>query len=254
MPGHVPDSTVYEVERGDSGVVVYAIQKSLNATSVTANKIVVDTAYGDQTVERVKAFQDKKGLFVDGKFGPKTSEAMAIALFPKIRSTTIPDGLLRGLVEGESGNLIGAVNTSVAGGIDCSYCQRRVYDEDYNNLDVCFRAFDPLYQMNLFANRLRSRKEVYDGRAAVKNDETAWRLSTLYHNYPYAAEKISQVGVNGLSAYWSSPQDWVENIGAKMDDGTPVRTPLGWCKYYSLGAPEYNHKGKMVKYVTQWID
>jgi hypothetical protein len=250
----IPSETVYSSENGDAGVVVYAIQKALNATALKPeNKIVVDSAYGDSTEEAVRRFQVKKGIDDDGKFGPETSATMAAALEPKVRSSVIPPGLLRGLIEGESGNLIGAVNWSVAGGVDCSYCQRRVYDEHYNDLEVVRRAFDPLYQMSLFANRLRDRHDAYYGWTHVKTHEWAWRLATLYHNWPYAASKIASVGYGGLSSYWFTPAAWVVNIGASMDNGTPVQTPLGWAKFYSLGAPEYDHKGKMVKYVQQWI-
>ena len=250
----VPSSTQYEVEHGDSGPVVFAVQKALNATSLKdENKIAVDREYGDATELAVKRFQEKKDLYVDGVFGQGSSLAMSLALYPKVRSATIPNGLLRGLVTGESGALIGAINNSVAGGRDVSYCQRRIYESDYNSPDVVERAFDPLYQMNLFASRLRSRKDAYLARSAVDTHEWAWRLSTLYHNYPYAADKIATVGVNGLSSYWFTPQSWVQAIGAHMDDGTAVQTPLGWCKFYALGAPEYDHKGRMVQFVSDWI-
>lgn len=251
--GYVPDASVDQLEQGDEGMVVYAVQRALNATMAhVENRIVADRAYGKSTADAVKAFQERKTLDADGVFGALTSRTMAVALEPKV-GALIPAGMLRGLVEGESGGLIGAVNTMVAGGRDVSYCQRRVYEGDYWNQDVVSRAFDPRYQMGLFAARLRDRKDVYFARPAVQTHEWAWRLACLYHNYPSLADKVATYGVEGLSSYYTTPQPWVEAIGAHMDDGTPVRTPLGWGKFYSLGAPEYHHVGRMVEFVTKWI-
>jgi hypothetical protein len=249
----VPASSVYQLERSDHGVVVYAAQRALNATIARPeNRIAADRVYGLETVAAVEAFQERKGLSVDGKFGPLTSRAMAVALEPKVKAL-VPAGLVRGLVEGESGGLIGAINASVPGGRDCSYCQRRVLENAYADDEVVRRAFDPRYQMNLFASRLRERKDAYLARPLVTSHEWAWRCSTLNHNYPALAEKITTVGVGGLSSYYTSPQPWVQAIGARMADGTPVQTPLGWGKFYALGAPEHDHPGVMVKYVSTWI-
>jgi hypothetical protein len=244
----IPPSTVYEVERDDTGIVVWAVQKALNATAAKPeNKIPVDSDFGEATLEAVKRFQAKKGLVQDGVFGAASSKEMARVLAERA-TTPIPQGLLRGLIEGESGNLIGAVNHTVAGGVDCSYCQRRVYDEDYDDLAVVRRAFDPLYQINLFASRLKGRFDVYRGRGQVV--ERAWRLATLYHNYPYAADQYS-LG-RWPNSYALSPQQWVINIGAEMADGTPIQTPHGWCSHYSLGDRAYNDPGTMTKYVVDW--
>lgn len=244
----VPASSVYSVEEEDEGVVVFAVQKALNASALKPeNRITVDSVFGAETTEAVLRFQTKKGLFEDGIFGPACSEAMALALFPKVK-TVVPDGLLRGLVEGESGNLIGAVNWSVAGGVDCSYCQRRVLDADLGDPEVVRRAFDPLYQMQLFATRLRERFDAY--LPMVSNRERAWRIATLVHNYPYAAQQYA-LG-RWPSAYALAPQSWVIDIGARFPDGAQVQTPDDWCRHYSLGAPAHDDPGTMTKYVTAW--
>ncbi len=249
----IPSKTVYEVVRDDTGVVVWAMQKALNATVAKAeNKIAVDSEFGLATEEAVVRFQEKKGLAPDGSFGPQTSEAMAITLAARA-TTPVPDGLIRGLIAGESGYLIGSVNHSVPGGVDCGYCQRRVFDEDADNLDVVRRAFDPMYQINLFAGRLRNRYEIFRGRGF--SAEKAWRLATLNHNYPYAAEQLS-LG-RWPNAYSDSYQQWVVNIGGPngpltFPDGEPITTPMEWCQFYALGAPEHDWPGQMTKFVTSW--
>lgn len=242
----IPASTIYSSERGDRGLVVWAIQRGLNSTGYL---LAEDSDYGPVTEGVVRDFQEKHGLAADGVFGPASSAKLAWVLERAVRHT-VPAGLLRGLVEGESGELIGAVSWSSPGGVDCSYVQRRVYESQFGT-DAEYRAFDALYQLNLLARRLRERKDAFYGRENVVSHERAWRLATLHHNYPYAADKLSHG--EWKTSYSTSPQDWVIRIGARFDDGTPVETPLQWCKWYSLGAQRHDHPGTMVRYVRDWI-
>ena len=240
----VPSHTIFSSEEGDKGIVVYAIQQALNDTGAN---LTTDSVFGGTTVEAVKRFQGKRRLVADGVFGPKSSKSMALALIPKVE-TSAPKGLIRGLVEGESGNHIGAVNWSVPGGVDCSYTQRRVYDAQLTDRTVVERAFDPLYQLGLFNHRLKDRFASFLPR--VENRERAWRLAVLTHNYPYAAEQYAEG--TWPSVYALNPQPWVKNIGARFPDGVAVETPHDWCRHYSLSAPEHNDPGTMTKYVKEW--
>lgn len=244
----VPTSTDYIVERGDRGVVVFAVQKALTDIGLTVS---VDEVFGDETAAKVRVFQNAVNLKADGRFGPVTSSKMAAKLASQV-SGTAPGPLVRGIVKAESAEVIGAVNTSVPGGIDCGYVQRRVYSADFDNLATVRRAFDGLYQMNLLATSLRNRHDAFFGRPGARTHERAWRLAALYHNYPYAAEKISQVGVDALGGYWTTPINWVEAIGAKFPDGEPVRTPLEWCQYYALGSSSHDAPGVTTQFVTSW--
>lgn len=248
----VPPSTVYSVERNDNGAVVFAVQDGLN--QVRQNKIEPDWSYGAETEDAVWGWQDNRGLTVDGVFGPSSSEELALQLVqkvPKSRSgLALPGGLLRGLVFGESGALIGAINNSVVGGRDVSYTQRRVLDENYSNRDVVRQAFRPKWQMQLFADRLRERHDTYFAIPDSGSHERCWRLGTLYHNYPYAAGEYAKG--NWPSSYALSPQAWVMAIGAKFPDGVPVRTPHEWCGHYSLGFAAHNDPGMMTQFVNTW--
>lgn len=244
----IPPSTLYTVDRGARGVVVWALQRSLNMLGWT---LLQDGVYGPDTERKVQQYQSSNGLTVDGRFGPASSRQMASSLEELIK-TSVPVGLVRGVVQTESGGLMGAVNTSSPGGIDCGYVQRRVYQADYANVEVVRRAFDGLYQMGLLARSLRGRHDAFFGRAGARTHERAWRLAALHHNYPLAADKISTAGIGGLSSYWTTPADWVKAIGAEFADGEPVRTPLNWCEFYALGSAAHGDLGATTRYVAQW--
>jgi len=244
----VPTQTVYTIKRGSRGVVVWAVQRALNSAGQTVTE---DGIFGEETQRIVRRFQEATNLTVDGSFGPATSAKMA-AVLGKGVSVPVPVGLVRGVVNAESGNLIGAVNASVPGGIDCGYTQRRVLAADYDDEQVVHRAFDGRYQMSLLAKSLRSRHDAFFGRPGARTHELAWRLATLNHNYPYGADKISRVGISGLSSYWTTPQSWVIGIGAKFSDGQPVRTPLDWCQRYALGSSAHADPGFTTQFVSDW--
>jgi hypothetical protein len=248
----MPQETVYSLEEGDRGAHVFALQKGINA--FLENPVPIDGVFGPKTAKGVRRYQRNKGLYVDGIFGPASSAKLAKNL---VRDTEEerknPHGLVRSLIEGESGNLIGAVNWSVPKGVDVSFVQRRIYEGSYGVEQTVKKAWNPILQVDKTARGNRKRYKVYRERSAVYTDEWAWRLATLHHNYPYAADKISRLGEAGLSYYWKAEQSWVVNIGATFDDGAPVKTPLEWCQFYSLGSIHHDHHGLMVKYVTSWI-
>jgi len=249
--GLIPSSTVYSVRKEASptfNIVTWGVQKNLNALGWG---LATDGLFGKATHEAVRQFQSNEGLAVDGIFGPASSSSMARELERRV-TADLPEGLLRGQVTGESGDLVGAVNWTVAGGVDCSYTQRRVLEADYADEAVVKRAFDGYYQLNLSARTLRGRKDTYYGKTGAPTHEKAWRLAMLSHNYPYGADQIATKGVSGLSSYWTTPQTWVKNIGAKFPDGNAVETPLEWCQHYSLGSAAHNDPGTMTKYVNVW--
>jgi hypothetical protein len=251
MDYSIPVRTVYSTDKDDQGIVPWAIQRGLNQIP-PGPPLPEDGDYGAATKAAVRAFQRKADLLDDGVFGPASSGALARRIQRKV-DDGLPNRLLRSVVEGESNGLIGAVNWSVAGGVDCGYTQRRVKAAQYGEWEAVKRAFDPRYQFALLRTTLISRYATFLDREGVAGDnELAWRLAVLNHNYPYAADMISRLGTDGLSTYWRTPQQWVLNTGARFDDGSFVETPLNWCRFYSLGASKRNHKGNMVRLVDDW--
>lgn len=249
----IPSATPYEVKRRQRGIKVWAIQRALN--SLDFGPLVEDGIFGVQTENSVLAYQISKALFQDGVFGGKTSASVAAEITGLVTQnvTGLPPGVLRSIVEGESANMIAAVNWSVPGGVDCGYVQRRVFAADYENGKVVKRAFDSRYQIRLLAKGLKSRHDSYFGHTGATTHERAWRLAILHHNYPSAAERIVEVGITGLSSYYTTPQTWVIAIGGqagplRFPDGAPIQTPLEWCQHYSLGSPAHGDPGMMTRY------
>ena len=249
----IPKTTPYEIKRRERGAKVWAVQRALN--SLQYGPLAEDGVYGVQTENAVIVLQITKVLFQDGVFGPQSSKSVAAEIAAAVTDEIpgLPPHLLRGIVEGESGNLIAAVNWNVPGGVDCGYCQRRVVESDYGNQKAIKRAFDSRYQIKLLASGLQSRHDSFSGKTGAKTDEDAWRLATLAHNYPSAAERIVADGISGLSSYYTSPQNWVIAIGGsngplKFPDGDPITSPLDWCQHYSLGNPAHQEPGMMTKY------
>lgn len=246
-----PADTKYSFKKDDLHVGVWAIQHALNRIPLQAypDDLIVDGHYGEETEKNVIAYQRATGLVADGIFGPACQARLVRSI--EVRTPMgLPANLIRSIVEGESGNAIACVNWSVPGGVDCGYVQRRVYSDGGFKQTEVERAFDSFYQFALLAKALRSRKDYYVGRAGVINrpdkHEYAWRLATLYHNWPYGANRLAE-------GYVLSNQKVTWVSGVKFNDGSPVVTYADWAKFYSMGAEEHSHKGLMVKYVSDWI-
>lgn len=75
--GSKPSGTVVcvrqQFSQGSSGNCVYALQHLLRQYGMS---VATDSSYGSQTKNRVIAFQKAKGLYQDGKVGPKTWGAL----------------------------------------------------------------------------------------------------------------------------------------------------------------------------------
>jgi hypothetical protein len=245
----IPRETDYTLKEGDRGIVVWALQRQCNRFDVDCAE---DGVFGPRTEAAVGRLQTKLGVASDGVAGPATQQALARSLCAA-HAAGMPRDLLWSKCSYESGGYLGAVNWSVAGGVDCGVTQRRVYDEDYDDDAVIQRAFDAGYQVELSARTLINRHDAYLPRAGIgRSQELAWRTAVLYHNYQTLAERISANGVRGLTPYYTSTQTWVTTHGLRFPDGAPVRTPLEWGQRYSLGNAGHDEPGQAVKLVRSW--
>lgn len=247
----IPAHTDSILERGDSGVGVWALQRGLNQRGSEVQILAEDGSFGPQTEQIVRNFQERQNLSVDGRFGSRSGERLTQILSGRL-TVVLPDALIRSMVGNESNFELACVNWGVSGGVDCGIAQRRVFEGSYDDEAVVHRAFDPLYQFKLLANSLRERHDAFYGQTGATTHERAWRLAALNHNYPYGAKRIAEVGYGGLSSYWTTPQDWVLEIGSHFPSGRAVESPLQWCQHYALGNSNEAEPGAAVRYVTNW--
>lgn len=260
MTWTLPRTIDTSFREGDNSIGVWSMQKALTARGVAVS---ADGDFGPGTKAAVIAWQKAQGLTADGIAGPMTQRSLVQKTVDArdVKTPMVPAKLLYGFAEGEGGWFLGAVNWSVAGGVDCGVFQRRVYDEQYGDDAAIERAFNTSYQCDLLADRLvelygifLARAGTKDGTGGLSPNEKAWRLSALNHNYPSGADYISKYPVSQLSSYWRTAQSWVTVHGFKFPNGDPVQTPLDWCHFYSgvLGSAHDDFKGNVTKNVTDW--
>lgn len=252
MTIEIPRTIDYTIKEGDRGIVVFSVQRTCNR--LTAGVIGEDMDWGPATTKAAKALQYKLGVEGDGIYGPATQQALAKFICNQSEvEHGLPQNLIFSVVAYESGGYLGAVNWSVAGGVDCGVTQRRVYDEQYSDDAAVKRAFDPVYQVRLSASSFDDLYGIFLGRPGTGgNRQLAYRLAVLNHNYPSLADRISRDGISGLSSYYRSPQTWVTDFGLKFTDGALIRTPLEWGQRYALGNSAHDEPGQAVKLVRSW--
>ena len=244
----IPRTTDYIIKEGDTGIVVWALQRVCNKMGIPTSE---DGVFGEATKSSAEALQIKMRTTADGVFGPKSQRALADYLTSREeKAEGLPENILLAKVNYESGGFLGAVNWSVPGGVDCGITQRRVYDHQFDDDDAIKRAFDAIYQINLSGSRINELYGIFMARGVIRKRETGYRVAVLSHNYPYLADRISRVGFKGLSSYFTSPQSWVTVHNLKFPDGHPIRTPLDWAQRYSLGNEAHNEPGQAVKLVS----
>jgi peptidoglycan hydrolase-like protein with peptidoglycan-binding domain len=107
MSWTIPAETKYSHQKRSKGIVVFAIQRALN--DVMAAGLSEDGHYGSRTEGWAATFQEDHNLYADGIFGPASSQQMARNLEALV-TVVLPERLIEGFVEGESGGHIGAVN------------------------------------------------------------------------------------------------------------------------------------------------
>lgn len=248
---------VSPIRKGDTGWRGFALQASLNdlrpdGAGSPWPVLDLDGEVGTLTTSALRSFQLEHNLESDGIAGGKTQEKILTLHGSDVHAELpdIPDGLMRGLAEGEGANVLAATNWSVAGGVDCGPMQLRCLGAPFGLSDL-MRAFRASKAMP-FAARIiaaRSRDFVDDGwvqRQGERRQEWAMRIAVLAHNWPAGASSWAAMGTCSQPDMKAT---WVP-AGTRFDDGTPVRTRREWCEFYALGGP--HGPGRITRYVRDW--
>lgn len=199
----------YALKRGQVGSDVWALQINLNLLGAS---LVEDGEFGPASEAAVKKYQASRKLVADGIAGNKTQTQMCLDLIPHYEPASLPNGLLRGIIEGESGYAVGCVNTDAAGGIDCGWTQDRVPTAEYNQ-DRFHRAFRAANAFPALARALQAAAHGYYGKPGAKSAKQAWWCGTLNWNWPAAAMHYA----NGDVDSWRYISRWYP--GLKIGDG-----------------------------------
>ncbi len=219
------------------------MQRAFNSFGSYA-KLAEDGEFGPGTETVVKNYQANQKLVADGVAGPATQAKMVKSCLRRIGYDDLPEGLVEGIVEAESGGYIAAVNWSSPGGVDCGFTQRRVYDNPYSSGDI-EKAFDSLAQIKLLVTELRTRYGRFRNFSYVQGRqddvEYGWRLAALAHNWPYGADRLA--AGNPLS---DRAATWVPQ-GTKFPNGNVVNTYAEWAKFYAMGSKANQWPGAVTK-------
>lgn len=222
-----PLTTKYGFKEGDRHLGVWALQVFFDALGYQPG--VLDGSFGPATKAAVERYQKSTGATVDGVVGPQTQSRIVRSCVVRAPGgTTIPKGLVEGQISAESGGLIAAANSQVAGGVDLGFTQRRVYGPPFDPSKVK-DAINPLSNVSKSAADLLGRYKTFAAR--VGHGEYAWRLAALGHNWPSAADDLSR----GWPLSTTRIATWVP-AGTHFPDGTAVRTFRQWAEFYALGS------------------
>jgi peptidoglycan hydrolase-like protein with peptidoglycan-binding domain len=235
-----PRTTKATFKRGDVHLGVWSIQRLLNI--VYSAELTEDGWFGSGTEFRVKQYQADTGAVSDGIVGPQTQERMVRSCIVRApHGKELPKGLLEGIVAGESGGYIMAVNSSVPGGLDLGFTQRRVYGPPFDSAAVASAA-DPVASVAASVDALYQRYLQYSAKPAhAKGREYTWRLAALAHNWPWAASELA----NNHTLSTSKIATWAPQ-SLKFPDGAPVKTYADWAAFYAMGSHAHAYAG----YVT----
>lgn len=236
---------------------VWALQTVLYQINPDLGVAFADGFFGERTEQAVKSYQSRRGLVADGIAGPTTQKRMVVGWKNQVEAGgTAKEGLLDGFLELEGGFLLAPVNWSVAGGVDVGAVQNRVYDQSGTTSwpltngvptqqllssvifdpNVVGLVLDAKYTISDLGADLRQRRNTYFNDKnrlypyTRSNDRHAWEMAALYHNWPYAADRLAR-------GYELSDKiaPWVPQ--SLQDQG--INTYAEWADYYIVKVTKY---------------
>lgn len=232
-----PRLTKVSFKEGDTHLGVYSIQVFIKRLGYPTGAL--DGVWGPKTERAVRDYQEAHGLVIDGIVGPATQAKIANTCVNLAdHHEALPHGLAEGQIQAESGSLIAAANSQIAGGIDYGYTQIRIYGPPYEESKIKAAA-NPITNVGRANTGLYDNYQIFSDR--VGRGEYAWRLAALAHNWPWAANELSY----GRALSMTKIATW--GRGARFDDNAAVHSYRDWAEFYALGSAEHNHAGLVTK-------
>jgi peptidoglycan hydrolase-like protein with peptidoglycan-binding domain len=236
----------YAFKEGMTGWDVVTIQVALNAAYISAN-LVEDGSFGPLTKAAVEKLQRNLSIVSDGICGVETQKALCLREVAKAEVHLTPKGLLKGIVEGESGYVIPTTSAQYPNHTRDygPYQDNKLVTSDEVTLK---HAFQVGQQGHRTAEQLAIAFRQYSNRPGTQTAERGWHCAILSYNWPAAAEQIA----NGTAETWTyteeasgkqyklnDPAPWIEQYGVPG-----VTTGWDWIKFYISSKDLY---------VTSWV-
>lgn len=174
--------TLSLAEPFQQGEDVYALQTALEALSYDVG--TVDGVLGPKTSDAITRAQRGLGVYVDGLCGGKTQEALALKLAARVQGEyVLPNGLLRGQLEHESGFRLGNYSALRAdGSYDAGVTQRNTAHTPARTAFTVPTSIDALGDLV---------RDHYDLFAGLRNPRR-WQLAQGAWNAPAFAAYIAR--------------------------------------------------------------
>lgn len=230
----------------------YALKHGMHGTDVAALQInfpvlAVDGVYGDKTEEVIKDFQASQSLDpIDGIAGLDTQKKLCVKRSARASlDNALPVGLLKSIMSNESGFAIAAFSSHPSdSGFDLGAYQDSITPIEVGSQTAYRAAYNIAIQASAAAKKIKARRDIYlsavDSRyktdlAGGNNTKFSWQLAVLYHNWEYAADKISQRGhIYNDPTEDDEPKDWIIEVSRDR-----LQTSREWVTSYITRATVY---------------
>lgn len=188
------------LKKGDVGNDVYALQTGLNVFADP--DILPDGIFGDRTHQAVTRFQRNRKLLADGIAGIITQRTIAIGIGNRVKqSIDLPDGLLKGVFEKESGFQLGNHTARYSNGTwDVGIVQRNTAFHDIAD------AFDAGDSIQYYAQRVRDKFDQYQTLNAL-GAQRNWELAAGSWNRPSWTDLLARERYGALTP---ADRAWIE--------------------------------------------
>jgi len=204
------------LKNGDFGWDVYALQTGLREAGYSIGAAGADGWFGADVDEAVKAFQQARGLEVDGIAGILTQTHIVKTLAPDATAKyKLPRNALKGQIEKESGNQLGNHSGEYGdGSYDIGVTQRNTRYHTYED------GFDVGDSIEYLAAYIRGRFDKYSEPACAQrlkdrglpqtDPRRKWELAQGAWNRPAYANYLAGRPMSESLKPTSAQVDWLE--------------------------------------------